>query len=63
MFSIDLVMWRRWRMTGYAKRLSVEEFVITQGASRGRKRYINTVNLKIRKRKRFGCQASKENGA
>ena len=52
----SVLRWRGWRGIG-----SPRECDITRSVDRPRKRWFDTV--KEFKEKRFGCQASKENGA
>ena len=53
-------MGRGWRMTGLPRE-SMEECASSRSVGRPRKRWIDTVRGCLSK-KRFGCQASKENG-
>ena len=53
-------MWRGWS-DSMAKRVYVGECAGSRSMGRPRKRWTDTVKECLRK-KRFGCQASKENG-
>ena len=60
--SGGLAMWRRWRVDRIAKRVYAGECAGSHSVVKLQKRWIDTMKKCLRKKK-FGCQARKENGA